>query len=154
MSAGDDDGPPPIPSGWERVELGQPFKHFLLWTRLAKNARAMWHLMTVVQVLAPGRKDKYTHDAHLQSESATKKRGVQLSPAMHESASEDGIWVGISKVGEEVSPPPAVASKSARKRKAGAPAAAHAPAPAAASPARVQPERKRAAVAPFTPNRN
>ena len=104
--AGDDDGPPPIPSGWERVELGQPFKHFLLWTRLAKNARAMWHLMTVVQVLAPGRKDKYTHDAHLQSESATKKRGVELSPAMHESASEDGIWVGISKVGEEVSLPP------------------------------------------------
>ena len=101
----DDDPPPPIPDGWERVAVGEPFKEFLLWTALSAREPVAWHRMVVVKPLSAGRRDGFTHDAHVHGESAQRKRGVCLSAANHSA----GCWMGIAQPMVECSAAPSPA---------------------------------------------
>ena len=112
--------------GWERVAVGEPFKEFLLWTALSPGEPVAWHRMVVVKALSAGRRDGFTHDAHVHGESAQRKRGVCLTAANHSA----GCWMGIAQPMDERSAAPSPALPLPHANRAAAPA----PLPSAAPP--------------------
>ena len=105
-----DDPPPPIPTGFRKVDWnpGDDVQEFLVWTKLSGESSMKWHRARVVRKLHANFRGGYTHDARFSDGT----RGVALIADTY----EEGCWVSIAAA----TPPQA----------ARAPAAAAAPAPA------------------------
>ena len=148
------DVPPPIPNGYERVtwEVGDLVSDFLIWTKLGRgrNVTNSWHRAYVTKFLSGT--GQFTHDARF----SDGVRGVQLTEDIYNT----GCWLPIARREQDrarARATPRVPAAAPAAARAAAPAAAHAaaptPAPAVTRPRRGNAKRRGAAAHPEPPRR-